>query len=125
MKEFEKWFKKAEGDFIIISSVILLDDAPYDLCCFHSQQGSEKYLKAYLISVNKDFPKIHDLFKLLQICITKNESFREIEMACKRLNDFAVTPRYPDDFDELTLKDAQNAYADAKAIKTFVITHFF
>ena len=69
MKEFEKWFKKAEGDLIIISSVISLNDAPYDLCCFHAQQASEKYLKAYLISVNKDFPKIHDLFKLLHICI--------------------------------------------------------
>jgi len=113
MKEFEKWFKKAEGDFIIISSLILLDNAPYDLCGFHSQQASEKYLKAYLFSGNINFPKIHNLFKLMKICISKNHLFEEIEIQCKRLNNYAVAHRYPDDFDELTFKDAQNAYGDA------------
>jgi hypothetical protein len=49
----------------------------------------------------------------MKICISKNHLFEEIEIQCKRLNNYAVAHRYPDDFDELTFKDAQNAYGDA------------
>ncbi len=125
MKEFEKWFKKAEGDLMIIQSVISLQNAPYDLCCFHAQQAAEKYLKAYLIANNIQFPKTHDLIRLLIICKQKNISFSEIDKNCEGITDYGVSPRYPDDIDDLTIKDAQNAYQDALSIKAFITTHFF
>ena len=125
MKEFEKWFKKAEGDLIIIQNVIFLNDAPYDLCCFHAQQAAEKYLKAYLIANRIEFPFTHNLITLLLLCKQKNNSFSEIEKNCKSVTDFGISPRYPDDIDDLTFDDAKKAYEDALTIKAYVITHFF
>lgn len=90
MKEFEKWFKKAEGDLMIIQNIVLLPDSPYDLCCFHAQQASEKYLKAYLIAKHIDFPKTHDLVELNKLCSNKNIKFGEIRLLCVKLKDYSI-----------------------------------
>jgi HEPN domain-containing protein len=63
MKEYEKWVKKAENDLLTISNNLASVQVPIDTCCFHAQQASEKYLKAYLISRNTSFPKTL-IFKL-------------------------------------------------------------
>ncbi len=60
MKEYEKWFKKAEQDLFVIKNIINISDAPYEICCFHAQQAAEKYLKAYLTAPR--YPdEMHDL----------------------------------------------------------------
>jgi HEPN domain-containing protein len=125
MKEFEKWFKKAENDLIAVKNLISLSDAPFDICCFHAQQAAEKYLKAYLVARNIDFPKTHDLVKLLIICKQKDANFSALEIQCDNLTDYGITHRYPDDMDELTYEDAQLAYQNSLTIKEFVTTHFF
>ncbi len=125
MKEFEKWFKKAEQDFFIIRNVIDIKDAPYELCCFHAQQAAEKYLKAYLTAHNEQFPKTHMLFVLVKQCVNRNNVFKEILENAKKLEEYAVSPRYPDDLDDISLEDAKQAYQNALTIKDFVITHFF
>ena len=125
MKEFEKWFKKAEQDLFVIKNIININDAPYELCCFHAQQASEKYLKAYLTAHNVEFLKTHMLFVLVKQCADFDVRFLDILLNAKKLENFAVTSRYPDEIDDLTLLDAQQAYQNALTIKEFVITHFF
>ena len=125
MKEYEKWFKKAEGDLMIIRNVISLENAPYDLCCFHAQQAAEKYLKSYLVVRNAAFPKTHDLVQLIQICLTFNNSFNDILKISYRLSEYGTTPRYPDGVDDIEVEEAKQAYQNSLTIKEFVITHFF
>lgn len=125
MKEYEKWFKKAENDLIAVKNLIDLHDAPFDICCFHAQQAAEKYLKGYLNAHNINFPKTHQLFLLVKICSEKNTQFIEILPQAKKLEIFGVAPRYPDDIDDLTFEDAKQAHANSLAIKDFVTTHFF
>lgn len=125
MKEFEKWFKKAENDLLAIRNNLNSKDIPFDVCCFHSQQAAEKYLKAYLVARSADFPKTHDLKKLIEICLQFNPKFEAIFSVSKRLTEYGITPRYPDDFDDLLEADAQQAYQNALDIKDFVTTHFF
>lgn len=68
MKDFEKWFRKAENDLLVIRNNMASAEVPIDACCFHAQQAAEKYLKAYLVSKKVYFPKIHDL-QALTICV--------------------------------------------------------
>lgn len=125
MKEYEKWIKKAEQDLFVIENIINISDAPYEICCFHAQQAAEKYLKAYLTAHNIDFLKTHMLFVLVKQCVDCNKRFLDILSNSKKLENFAVTPRYPDEMEDLNLFDAQQAYQNALTIKEFVITHFF
>lgn len=115
MKEFEKWFKKAENDLLVIKNNLASDEIPFDACCFHSQQAAEKYLKAYLVSKQIHFPKTHDLQSLLNLCIAINSSFNQVIAPAIRLTDYAIAPRYPDAFDNLTIQDAINAQKDSRS----------
>jgi HEPN domain-containing protein len=36
-----------------------------DIICFYAQQAAEKYLKAYLVFLEKEFPKTHALEDLV------------------------------------------------------------
>jgi len=91
-----EWVEKAEGDFAIVEREIrVLDKPSYDGICFHSQQCTEKYLKARLCEADISFGKIHDLVALLDQILDIEpmwESFRE-DLAY--LSDFAITFRYP------------------------------
>ncbi|MEQ1552745.1 MAG: HEPN domain-containing protein [Ferruginibacter sp.] len=125
MKEYEKWFKKAESDLLTIKLIITAKDAPFEICCFHAQQAAEKYLKAFLTAHNIQFLKTHQLFLLVKICASKNSVFLEILPNAKKIEIYGVSSSYSDDIDDLTFEDAKEAYANAIAIKDFVITHFF
>jgi len=125
MKEFEKWFKKAESDLLVIKNNLASNEIPLDACCFHSQQAAEKYLKAYLVSKQVNFPKTHGLQSLLNICIEINSLFNEVIEPAIRLTDYAIAPRYPDAFDDLSIGDALNAQKDSIEIKEFVLKNFF
>jgi HEPN domain-containing protein len=100
-------------------------DPPCDTCCFHAQQAAEKYLKSYLVAYNIDFPKTHDLIELMNLCKTKNLQFEQLKPFCLKLKNYAITPRYPDMLDDLTVEDAQQAYQNSVIIKDFVLKHFF
>ena len=124
MKEVEKWFKKAESDLLVIKNNFAATEIPVDACCFHAQQAAEKYFKAYLISKQMTFPKTHDLQSLLNLCIGINPSFNKITEPAIRLTDYAISPRYPDALDDLTIEDAKKAYEDAVKIKDFILKNF-
>lgn len=117
MKEFEKWFIKAENDLLVITNNLASEKVPVDAYYFHAQQAAEKYFKAYLVSRNTFFPKIHDLQALNNLCAIINPSFKEIEETALNLSDFAIAIRYPDALDDLTIDDAKKALSDALVIK--------
>jgi len=125
MKEFEKWFKKAESDLPTIQNNLNSENIPADVCCFHAQQAAEKYLKGYLDSKNISFPKTHDLDYLLNLCKQINNLFEGMRSLIKNLTEYSITPRYPDMLDDLTIDDAKLAYQNAIKIKDFILKHFF
>jgi HEPN domain-containing protein len=125
MKDYKKWFRKAENDLLSIKNNLSSEDIPVDVCCFHAQQCVEKYLKAYLVAQNIVFPKTPDLKYLLTACIKTNNSFLDIELPVFSLVTYAITPRYPDEIDELIITDAKEAYNNALLIKDFILKHFF
>ena len=125
MKDYEKWFKKADSDLKNVTILLNSEDCLPDICCFHSQQCAEKYLKAYLVSRNVKFPKTHDLEVLLNLLIKQNEIFLQLMQTIIPLQEFGIAPRYPDDIDELTNEDALIAFKNATSIKEFILKNFF
>lgn len=95
-----------------------------DICCFHSQQAAEKYLKSYFVSHNIKFPKTHDLELLIRLLIQHKPNFIDILRNALLITGYAVTPRYPDDTHKPILEDAKEAFQNALAIKDFVLKNF-
>ena len=61
-----EWVQKAENDLKnAVNTLKMGEDCPTDTVCFHAQQCVEKYLKAFLVSRDIDFPRTHDIGDLV------------------------------------------------------------
>lgn len=63
------WFAKAENDLLSIENNVSAARVPWDIVTFHAQQAAEKYLKGFLVHRGSVPPKIHDLSRLLDLCL--------------------------------------------------------
>lgn len=93
----KNWLFRANEDIAVINSLVNAGTEYYtSSICFHAQQASEKFLKAFLAFHDVDFPRTHDLdFLLLECQKIYNEAF---QIDFKSLTDFGISVRYPDDF---------------------------
>ncbi|MBI5117099.1 HEPN domain-containing protein [Candidatus Poribacteria bacterium] len=109
-REFvQQWIDKAEQDFGLAEHM-LEEHSPYlGAMGFHCQQAAEKYLKAFLIHHQVDFPKTHDIVEILdlvaQVAPALAQSLREL----RALSPYGVNIRYPGDIPDLTLPEAEQA----------------
>jgi HEPN domain-containing protein len=94
--ESRVWLQRAESNLQLAEQGkqegVLLEDL-----CFQAQQAAEKALKALLIFLSDDFPRVHSLGLLLERLeqyVAVPESIKEIV----ELTDYAVTFRYPGDY---------------------------
>ena len=93
----KNWFYRAKEDIAVIDNLFITDPAFYSsTICFHAQQAVEKYLKAFLVYHNVDFPRTHDVDFLLIEC--KKIDSKDFDVDLDSLSDFGVNIRYPDDF---------------------------
>lgn len=113
-----EWISKAEGGFAVTQREMEVTDGNYDAICFHSQQLAEKYLKAFLFKNKVDFPKIHNLVELLELCLALDKSLNEIREPLDRLEDYAVLYRYPGA--SAGHSDSEIAFRDAKEVRAFM-----
>ena len=92
----DEWVLKAEGDYLTAARELRVRKLPnYDAVCFHSQQCVEKCIKAFLQMKNQEFPRIHDLIDLLELCLPYDGTFELQRDLLKDLTKYAVGVRYP------------------------------
>ncbi|MBI3583718.1 MAG: HEPN domain-containing protein [Nitrospinae bacterium] len=117
----KEWLRKAEHDLGMAELAIKNKPEYTDSICFHCQQASEKYLKAYLVFLNIRFEKKHNLDYLLDLISEKEKVSEEFYEMLEKLEDYAVEIRYPDDWFEPELADAKESYEIARRVKEFVL----
>lgn len=109
-----EWTAKADNDLkTAIHTLTLGADCPTDTVCFHAQQCVEKSIKAYLASRNIDFPKTHDLGRLISL-MPKADRPKLSVTEQRRLTAYAAEARYPGYFEEISLTEARRAVALAR-----------
>ena len=99
------------------NSYVDLTDIRLEELCFDLQQCAEKSLKAVLIKNNVIFPKTHNIAELL-ILIKKNLKITipdDIKEAAI-LTDYAVTTRYPCDYNPVSAEEHQEAVVITKRV---------
>ena len=111
-----EWLEKADRD--LEAAKILLKRIP-ELSAYHSQQAVEKYLKAYLVCRGKDFPKTHNIYFLLEMCIELDEDFENLrDLGVEKLTKYAFV-RYPGSI-SVSLQDAIYSLKIAEKVRSFV-----
>jgi HEPN domain-containing protein len=112
------WVRKAESD-LTNARLCLAAAQALDTACFHAQQAAERYLKAYLAAHHVDFPYIHNIEKLLNLCTKLDPAFASVKELGQSLTPYAVELRYDDDFWP-SAQNAREALATAETIIAFV-----
>lgn len=112
------FIRKAESDLDNAVTCLTANRA-LDTVCFHSQQAAEKMLKAYLTAHSIEYPFIHNLEKLIDLCATRDPSFAEIKEIAGGLTPYAVDLRYDTEFWPAP-EMAREAFEAAKVIRDFV-----
>ena len=92
---------------------------PLEIICFHAQQAAEKMLKCYLVSVNIEPPKTHDMRKLCEMCAKFDSSFNDIFEAAVLLTRYGAITCYPAELG-LMETDAAHAIKYAETVMQFV-----
>ncbi len=62
-----QWLDKANADIVLAEHLLSDETAFLNAITFHCQQAAEKYLKALLTWWETEFPKTHELAKLIKL----------------------------------------------------------
>lgn len=115
------WIQKAENDFKIGKDEVATHEPASDMVCFHMQQCSEKYLKAFLIFHDKEYPRSHNLEALLNLCSRIDQDFQElVELGVNELTRYATSLRYGEEFYSPSLAEVNQAIELAEKVRDFV-----
>lgn len=118
----KEWIRKAENDLTVaVHTLGTMESPPTDAICFHAQQCAEKYLKAFLVFHEIEFPYTHNLKNIAALCATKDKKFESLIPEVETLTPFAAELRYPGDFVEIPVEDAGEAVRIAQKVKEFVV----
>jgi len=117
LRVIRQWVEKAENDLKNAAHTLKLgSECPTDTVCFHAQQCVEKYLKALLVFEHKDVSKTHhisELMRLLPATLRPDLSPQDQEL----LTDYAVSTRYPGDYELIPLAEARRAVRIARRVR--------
>lgn len=116
------WLKRAKSNFIRgkDSSYLDLRDISLEDLCFDLQQCVEKSLKALLIYKNIDFPKTHNISKLLKFLIDNGLKLPEEIINASALTEYAINTRYSEDYYPITHKEYKEALEIAENVYNWV-----
>jgi len=112
------WLKKARSDELALDASV--GAGALDAACFHAQQPAEKHLKAFLTHRVVDFPFVHNLSKLVELCASLDPSFQSLLPTVEPLTPYAVELRYDHDFWP-SREEAEEARSLALAVRDFVL----
>lgn len=115
------WLEKARHDLVAVDALSAASDPPWDIVVFHAQQAAEKFLKTLLVSRSHQPPKIHDLTRLLTLCVAYAPELAILLDDCKFLSPLALRSRYPGDEPETAREDVEKGVQIARRIRAAVL----
>ncbi|MEI7474233.1 MAG: HEPN domain-containing protein [bacterium] len=116
------WIKRAKSNLAIAKNIYEQEleafggEIFFEELCFEIQQSVEKAFKALLLFHNIEFPKTHDIDRLIKILRINNIEVPEEMLDAGMLTQYAVRTRYPDDIRKIT----QEEYIEALNIAEIV-----
>ena len=116
-----EWLRKADAD-MGLAEHLLSEKAPfYNAIAFNCQQAAEKFIKAFLVWAQVDFPKTHDLTELLALAAPINDYLAAQLREATALTPYGVELRYPGDRPDASPAEAREAVRLARKVRDAVL----
>jgi HEPN domain-containing protein len=112
--EAHTWLKRAKSNLARTKMGQLFPEILYEDLCFDAQQAAEKALKALFVVEGWQVPRSHDIARLLRKLGERYVIPEDVQKAAA-LSVYAVTTRYPGNWEPVTMEDWERAVAAAEA----------
>jgi HEPN domain-containing protein len=116
-----QWIRSADGDLAAAKHLLSGGTELVPGAVFHAQQAVEKCLKAVLVWYQVEFPKTHDIGRLMDLLKTVDSGLADRVREASALTPYAVEARYPSDLPEPTLAEAREALSIATRVRDAVL----
>lgn len=110
-----EWLAKADVD-LSAGRALLSTHSLAEAAAFHAQQAAEKSLKAFLVWHQVEFPKTHDIRRLLELCASIAPDLAESLAASAELTPYGVEYRYPGEYPPVSKGAAERSLATARGV---------
>ena len=115
-----EWLAKADADLRACDE-LLSTAALSEIAAFHAQQAAEKALKAFLVWNQVEFPKTHDIKRLLALCRSVDSGLAESLGDAAQLTPYGVEYRYPGEYPTVPAAAANDSVALARKVLAEVL----
>ncbi len=116
-----QWLTKADNDLIAARILLKTPSSLGGIIGFHAQQAAKKYLKAYLTSIQVDFPKTHNIGALIVLISKQDEMLAGELKPVMILSRYAVEGRYPADIPEICDRETEEALELAEKAGSIIL----
>ncbi len=115
------WFEKGNAD-LRACQLLLENEGPYDVVCFHAQQAAEKYLKGFLALHQQSSQKTHNLELLVEECVKLLAMPDLAAIGLETMTKYAVDARYNRSFWPAR-QEAEDAHELALRVRRIVLAY--
>ncbi len=115
------WVGKAERDYRAAERLLRDEDRLRDIIAFHCQQAAEKYLKAFLVRHQIEFPKSHNIRLLLNLVPRVSPEMAVVLREVAELSPYGVDVRYPGDVPDVLPGEEEKLFELARRTKETVM----
>lgn len=116
------WLQHADTDLRAARLLLPHGHVFFDICGFHAQQAAEKYLKAFLVRHQVEFPAIHGIRRLLIRVARVDPMLAQALRTADVLTPYAVDARYPGGSPEPDEAEAKRLLGQAAIVEQRVLT---
>lgn len=115
------WLAKAEGDLKACRHLLSGGSDYSEGVAFHAQQAVEKYFKAFLVWHQVEFPKTHDIGRLIELVRSYDGDLAGLLSEASHLTPYGVEYRYPGDYPDVSLSEAEHCLDTARDVRERVL----
>ena len=116
-EEIQNWLSQANED--LDGAQFNFTGGRYSIAAFMCQQAAEKALKAVLIKLTGNFPRIHDLTKLAKDAAAP----AAVLECCAKITPAYTAARYPDIPTKYSREDCEKLLGDAEEVLKWARTN--
>ena len=116
----EEWLKRARSNLERAKAGKASKEILFEDLCFDCQQAVEKSLKALLIHLNKVFLRTHSIGRIVELIEETGASIPEEIKESVVLTEYAVSTRYPGDYEPVNEEEYKAALEMAEKVFCWV-----
>jgi HEPN domain-containing protein len=117
----QQWLDKAQKDLTAGGVLLKEEFEDYDTVGFHAQQAAEKFIKAFLVRHQIEFPKTHDIALLRQLVARVDSRLAKKLAPADALTPYGVEFRYPGDLPSVSRDEGKKALRSAEETRKLII----